>query len=227
MKTTKQISVLIPSRKRIDSLIRCVNNLVSTADDPNNFEVLIRLDHDDKDSIKRIEELPYDKVDIYIIIGNRFGGYADLHLYVNELCAISNGRFLFLYNDDATILTKKWDLIIVGESQVVGLNPLSNTEKKQKYDIFPIIHRKIYETLGFFSLSPHNDSWMFELIKTVELEKKIPELKIRHYRIEARDVTYDEKVSQLKISQGKHRKEVLGAGMIEAKRKIEEAKKHW
>jgi hypothetical protein len=196
------------------------------AHDPNNFEVLVRLDNDDMESINKLGQLPYDKMDISIVIGNRFEGYSDLHIYVNELCAISRGTFLFLYNDDASMCTKNWDSIIAKENDIVGLNPISDADGFKKYDIFPIIHRKIYDLLGFFSISPHNDSWIFELIKTVELERKLPNLKIRHYRSEARDKVYDEKVSQLSISGRKHI-EALGESMTEAKKKVREAKKQW
>jgi len=221
----KQISILLPSRKRMDTLKKCINNLIDKADDPRSLEILIRLDNDDIETIQRLGELPYDKIDIFIIIGNRFGGYADLHLYVNELCAISRGTFLFLYNDDATICTKGWDSI-VKKHKIVALNPIADVDGKKKYDLFPIVHRKIYETLGFFSRSPHNDSWMFELTKTAKLEKKLPELKIYHYRNKMKDETHRERTSQLPISGKKHQC-ALGEEMTKAKEKIEKAKTQW
>jgi hypothetical protein len=129
-----------------------------------------------------------------------------------------------LYNDDSKIETKDWDLTIIKEPKIVGLNPISDEGDRKKYDLFPIIHRKIYEALGFFSMSPHNDSWIFHLVKTAGLEKKLPELKICHFRNKMKDTTYNERTASLKISVQKHLETLKSEDMVKAMERIEKAK---
>jgi hypothetical protein len=208
MKQEKPISVLLPSRNRFEMLQECISNLIQTSADTNNFEILIRFDSDDVGSLSKIGDLPYDEVDISVIVGNRFEGYADLHIYVNELCSIARGTFLFLYNDDSTIKTQGWDALIKQERKVVALNPRALIDGKYKYNLFPIVHRKIYDTLGYFSLSPHNDSWMFEITKTMGIEKKFPMMIIDHFRSDLQDETTKERVESLQVSVKRHRKAI-------------------
>ncbi len=200
----KEISVLLPSRGRFTALKNCIDDLIDKSHSTDNFEILIRIDNDDTETIQRLHDLPYNKVSIFIIIGDRLGGYADLHVYINELCAISKGRFLFLYNDDSKISTQNWDTIISKEDEIVCLDPLIDIDGKNKYGLFPIMHRKIYETLGYFSPSPHNDSWVILFAKRANIIKEFPEIKICHFRNQMKDKTYEERTLSLKISQQRH-----------------------
>jgi hypothetical protein len=200
----KEISVLLPSRGRFDALKNCINDLIDKSCDSSNFEVLIRIDNDDTETMQRIDELPYDKVDISVITGDRLGGYADLHVYVNELCAISRGRFLFLYNDDSKITTQNWDMVISKENNIVCLDPIIDIDGKNKHGLFPIMHRKIYEVLGFFSTSPHNDSWVMDFAEEAGIRKELPELQICHFRTQMKDKTQEERTLSLPVSQKKH-----------------------
>lgn len=171
----KLISVLIPSRGRLGLLIKAINSLTNKCLDLSRIEILVRLDNDDVKSISNLGKLPFDKVDITLIIGNRLGGYSDLHIYVNEMCAISKGEFLFLFNDDSTIKTKNWDAVVSKYSgKVVVLKPDNGVTKG---NTFPIVSREIFEFFGYFSLNAHNDTWVQHISRKanieIDLKKKI------------------------------------------------------
>ena len=51
-------------------------------------------------------------------------------------------------------------------------------------DIFPLVHRKIYEILGHFSLNAHNDTWIHWVAELAEIEKKDFRIKAFHDRFD-------------------------------------------
>ena len=187
---TKLVSFLVPSRKRFSNLLNTCNSIIDTATDVSQVEIIIRFDSDDVDSISRITELPFDKVDIYIIIGERFRGYIDLNKYVNECCDISRGDMLFLFNDDTTMAQSGWDNILSEyRDNIVVLNPSTGNDDAKHINTFPIISRKIYETTGHFSLQAHNDTWVSEVGSRLGIEKVENRIVIFHDRPDNPDYT--------------------------------------
>lgn len=153
----KLASILITSRGRFDELLKAIESVINTAHNVDVVEIMLRLDDDDEDSLNRIKELPTDRIDINVMIGPRHK-YIELYKYVNEMCAESKGKFLVWFNDDCVIESKNWDNIIAEyRGKLVCLYP--NHKGTGSGNIFPIIHRKIYEILGHFALSQQVDSW--------------------------------------------------------------------
>jgi hypothetical protein len=178
----KLVSVLIPSRGRIDKLLEVIDNVVEKSADVNKIEILIRFDSDDFQSIEKIKDLPFNKVDIYVLIGERFRGYRDLHFFVNELSSLSRGEFIFLFNDDSYIVSEKWENNLEPFSnQVVILKP-ETKDDASNYNTFPIINRSVFEILHHFSLQTHNDTWMQEIGRNLNIERSLYGLEIFHDR---------------------------------------------
>ena len=178
---SKLISVILPSRKRFGLLLKSLESLYSKAKDPSRIEAIIRFDKDDISSISKISELPFGKIDLSVIVGNRMRGYIDLNKYINECCSVSTGDFLFLFNDDSTVITDNWDLEIEKYSgQTVVLNP-DTDDDAQQFNTFPIISRDIFDTVGHFSLQAHNDTWVSEVGKMLGIQKHLS-IKIFHDR---------------------------------------------
>ena len=169
----KLVSVIVPSRKRFDMLLVSLQSIHEMAADTSQLETIIRFDDDDGQSIKRIPELPFTKMNLRVIIGPRLRGYFDLNKFINECCGVSCGEFLFLFNDDSTIITKNWDKELEKhKGQVVVLNPDTHDDAQQ-YNTFPIISREIYDLVGHFSLQAHNDAWVSQVGKKLNIEKHI------------------------------------------------------
>jgi hypothetical protein len=196
----KLISVLIPSRGRIEKLKEVISSIADLSKDKSRVEILVRFDLDDEISLSKIRSLPYDKIDIMVVVGERFGGYKGLHHHVNDLCAISRAEFVLLFNDDAYIKTKEWDEIIAKYSgQLVVLNP--NTKDVAQYlNTFPIVPTKIINELGHFSLQTHNDTWIQEITRQLGIERAINDLVILHDRFDRtgnnKDQVWDERTEQ-------------------------------
>jgi len=187
----KLVSMICPSRGRIDLIKKTIDSVYNNAKDPSNIEFLIRLDNDDTVALSRISEITNYKLDTIVIVGERFRGYRDLHIYVNEMCALSRGEFIFLFNDDSEIVSKDWEQsLIAHRKQTIILNPFTTSSRtppfppswQQPLNTFPIISRDIYDAMGHFALQAHNDSWIVALNKRLKIEKPINDIKIYHDR---------------------------------------------
>ena len=160
------VSILLPSRKRFDALLKSVKSLYDKAGNPESIELLLRFDEDDLESITRIKEIDEITTNYQYIIGQRYGGYFSLDKFVNELCKISQGDFLLLWNDDALMMNYNWDGVIsLYEGETVCLQMDNNHFPY----IFPIISRDIYEALGYFSGFPC-DTWIHDVCNPLGIE---------------------------------------------------------
>lgn len=197
------VSFLLPSRIQpgkahtANALLKSLATIVTTSSDSNGYEVLIRFDADDTDSIDlipRIYEIFAPTIaEVKVIIGPR-RGYEGLHHYYNELAAISTGELLFLWNDDLEICPVRsgwsvpngghhyeaWDRILKEDWEGMGSHIfiLFATEvfpDPSTSDIsslaFPILTRHAYEAMGHFSHSPLNDAYLLN-VGCLELDGK-------------------------------------------------------
>ena len=163
-----QISILLPTRGRVEAVKKSVLSIINHSIEPENIEILYRIDDDDEDTLSHVEELKTLHTHTQILIAPRYEGYQSLHIFTNELCAISTGKWLWLWNDDAKVMTKGWDLIFDDLKAQQREPALIQIGEKKMYSPesqnlfvspFPIINRKVYEKLGHFSASYYNDTY--------------------------------------------------------------------
>ena len=103
------VSIILPTRKRFDVLLKSVKSLYDRATQQEHIELLLRFDEDDVESIRRVSELDNITKNYKYVIGDRLDGYYSLDVFVRELCEISTGEFLLLWNDDALMMSSGWD----------------------------------------------------------------------------------------------------------------------
>ncbi len=176
----KLVSILIPTRNRFDSLLKAVGSVIKNTKDLARIEIVMRFDDDDKASLDRIDELPTDKIDINIMIGERYK-YIELHRYVNEMCEETKGEFIAWFNDDCVIETKNWDDIVAKHTgKIMCFYP--DNKGTGSGNIFPMISRKIYEILGHFSLAQQVDTWQHVVCNRSGIQKKFNNLVFIHNR---------------------------------------------
>jgi len=165
------ISFLLPTRDRYPELRNSINSIRANCSRNINFEILIAIDSDDNYMISKISEIYSNHrtefCDIKFLIMKR-QYYQNLQNYYNTLCALANGKLLWLWNDDVKIISQYWDTIIDeeynGEDFIMFMCP----EMKDDKDItlwggFPIFTKQIYQLLGHISQSPHNDGYLQKL----------------------------------------------------------------
>lgn len=155
------VSLLIPSRRPDNRMLNdTIASFLSRADHPERVEILVRLDEDQQNR--------RDGIAAKVLVGPRFRGYRDLHVFYNELAAASTGDWLWMMNDDAHMETTGWDTAL---ARIVHRNQAGVTELWPKTRVrggeihywsndFPVVSRGFYRVLGHFSQSPLNDCYV-------------------------------------------------------------------
>lgn len=202
-----KISVLLPTRGRIKPLEKSVLSLLSTADNPTEIEILLALDRDDTEVIKfatgdlkKILESDY-KCGYSVIAFNPIG-YIRLNEYLNALSRVSQGDWLFFFNDDAVMSTDGWDTEIrrhTGNFRVLR----AETTNQHPYAIFPIIPREWTEVTGYISPHQINDAWISHIAYLLDIMVNIPVF-IHHERFDLTGLNHDETYKNRPMLEGNH-----------------------
>lgn len=172
------ISFLLPTRKRIKMLITSINSILNNCVDTNCFEILLAFDEDDTDTLEEYREEYKNNNWNYkhvIIVTERFY-YIGLHKYYNKLCEIAKGTHLWLWNDDAEILTKNWDIILEKNINILDKQyPYYFIDFPNNHSTFilPLITRNFYDIQGYYSNCPNNDSWLTHIMNQLNCGFKI------------------------------------------------------
>jgi hypothetical protein len=189
MKQKIYVSFLIPTRLRTKLLEKSLISIKKNSIEKNTYEIILCVDDDDIETIqwanKNIEQF-----NLKLIITSR-KGYNKLHEYYNIAAKQSSGEWLWLWNDDAEIISKNWDLVLKKYSnRCLILNPGYRENYTYKYREnesfnkffaqFPILSRKIYEKLGYFSAWNHADSYIDKLSKDLYIFRYEPKITIIH-----------------------------------------------
>jgi hypothetical protein len=192
------LSVILPSRQRFDALVSTINSFLSLSNDPSQVEFLVKLDSDDIETIAKVHQLPGKTK---TLISERLRGYHDLHLFVNDLCKLAVGDWVLLFNDDARMTTRNWDVALqevdpfvcnpefAGSDSVCLLNP--GSPESDKTDVFPMVRRTSIKTLGHFSLHPHNDTWVQYTYMPLNAVISYPNIRLKHFNNDVKDATRD------------------------------------
>ena len=188
------ISILLPTRGRPKPLEQCLRTLLDQAKDPSRIEVMLAFDNDDTENIAYFVDViqPYlDNLNVeYSAIQFQRLGYTRLNEYLNELARLSQGSWLFFWNDDAVMKTQDWDQAIKDNAQEFYLLR-AETNHEHPYAIFPILPKKWVEITGH--LSPHqiNDAWTSQVAWMLDIVKTIP-IMIHHERYDLTGENLDE-----------------------------------
>lgn len=193
-------SILLPTRGRPQLVREAVDSVYSKCVDKSAIEFLFKLDDDDAPGIEAVRDIA-KTVPSQIIIGPRGNGYYDLHHIVNYLSSLAKGDWLFIFNDDAKMLTDGWDQILLnanmstmprwGGNEDVCLFGPHVIEREISWE-FPILRRKVFEELGHFSLHMSNDSYIYWIMSGLNAACFMPSIKITHFVNEIEDQTKKE-----------------------------------
>lgn len=176
------VTVMVPTRNRVPLLEKSLQSLLNTADLELNKQIEITVRHDDDDEATSRFLMNNPQLWSTVVHGPRGRGYADLHLMYNEMCVLARGRFLFLWNDDAEMLTPGWDLEIARHDDgkpCYLTSKLVDGRGRDEY-LFPIVHRSWYDVTGHFSMSPHNDTYVVAAFKPYPQLFRPTEISVKH-----------------------------------------------
>tara|TARA_Y100000004_G_C8932714_1_gene420768 strand:- start:267 stop:1121 length:855 start_codon:yes stop_codon:yes gene_type:complete len=196
------ISILLPTRKRLPLLKRSVASLIDNAREPEKLQFLFGVDKDDLESFKFLKDSKYPNQ-----IALQFNpiGYENLHKYNNTLAQYSTGKWLQIWNDDAIMKTKNWDQKIIDfEDEFALLKFKDNTG--HPYSIFPCLPRDWFRCLDHISLHGQNDAWLSEIAYALDIMQEV-DIEVEHDRADITGNNNDEVFRARKYKEGKPQEE--------------------
>ena len=178
---SKLASIMVPTRGRGRELLESLESLYSRASNPSLIEALIKIDTDDVESylpfledIKKVTHGNYK-----MIISDRLDGYWALQHAWNDLAAVAEGEYLFLWNDDVLMDTKDWDVTLglyKGKICVIELATSAGPENSS----FPVIHSSIPKQTGYLSPSPFNDNYIHDISALLGIQVREHRISVTH-----------------------------------------------
>lgn len=187
------ISILVPTRKRPENVIRLIESAEKTANNPEKLEFVFYVDHDD---------LTFPILNTTIQVKIVKGPRVWLSIIQNILFANSTGDLLMYAADDIVFLSQDWDLAIKREFEnfedrilLVFGNDLGSHGKS--IAIHGFLHRRWIETVGAFA-APFRlsltDLWHTENARIIDRLVYLPDLMIKHihYRQGGKEATFDQ-----------------------------------
>jgi hypothetical protein len=198
--TTPKISILLPTRKRTEAVVRSIGSLLASADNTANIEILIAYDDDDTESREFFSTvwpafIAQSEATTRVFETERFG-YTQLNRYVNMLAENAQGEWLFFWNDDALMETDGWDTEVLKHAGYPGLLRMPCSTMNHPFALFPVIGRHWMEMFGQLSPVSHSDWWIYNVTAPLKLVKNIP-VTVYHDRADVtggnQDETYAER----------------------------------
>ncbi len=186
-----KISLLVPSRERLNLKLTLISSIITTVKDINNVELIFGIDEDDptKEIVEKIcKAIPFVKI-IYIKNNKKFIG---INKIWNILYPHAEGNILGYIGDDMVFKTQNWDEKILEEFNDINLEK-DQIKLVHCYDGFryndeicvnAFIHKKYTDILGYFCreefLINWSDQWMYQTFKAFNRVKHRPDIHIQH-----------------------------------------------
>lgn len=183
-------SMLCPTRSRAGQIGRFVRSVQRTCTRPESVEILFYVDDDDPqvgDYQRTIKDL-----------GGLYAGFKRIALIVgpamsvskswNVLAADCSGDLLMMANDDQLYVDYGWDHQLdrhAGESRD-GIFAMffEDGQYPPGSGDFPIVSRRWYETLGYFTPGIfefwYNEAWIFDIAQRLRRIRRIPGILVDH-----------------------------------------------
>jgi len=196
-------SILTPSRNRPHRLKTFVDSVLDNAKYIDNIELLIYVDNDDS-AIEQYKQMQGYR-NIFII----FDKPISISKSWNTMAEQCKGDIMIMGNDDLEYRTMHWDILLLTELQKypdqIYVAWMEDGINADKHCAFPIISRKWYQTLGYFTPGVfnfgYNDTWIYDIGKRVNRCHYIPHIKAEHMHFSANKSVYDDTYARNRTKQ--------------------------
>lgn len=141
-----RVSVLIPTRGRVERLRTLIDSFKRTVKN-DNAELVFKIDPDDQESAEFLLPTP----GVITLTSERGRGYLEMPRYFNEMSDIATGDVLMCGNDDMVFRTEDWPTLILKAANYFpdGLFDLGvQTLNYQNYP-FATVAKSVVDRLGF------------------------------------------------------------------------------
>ena len=172
----KLVSILIPTRNRVQLLKECLDSINNKTHDHSLVEILLKIDTDDLKTIEFINQYKLTSfIKIKDIITDRKNGYGSLDEHMNHLSSFSEAEFLLGFNDDVEMLTEGWEQLYIpykGKNFILAINVESikngiKNELWKDYNAFPTIPHDFRNYMGALQGHPMLDDWWEHVMRPI------------------------------------------------------------
>lgn len=191
------ITILLPTRKRVNTLKKSIESLIKTSKHPNRLQFLFAVDDDDVDTINFLKITSYPNQGVLTF---KPMGYENIHKYNNTLALYAHGKWLMFFNDDALMTTQHWDAKIMDRGSNFRVLRVRE-QTSHPYAIFPIFLRDWFILLDHISLHGQNDAWISEIAYSLDIMRNI-DIDIIHDRADITGNNNDETFKARKYNEG-------------------------
>ena len=184
-----KISLLCPSRERLNLNLTFICSIITTVSDINNIELLFGIDDDDPtlNIMKKIvKAIPFIKI---IPIHNN-GQFIGINKIWNILAENCKENIMGYVANDMIFRTPNWDVEILKEFENncpkdnIYMVHCNDGYHGPKLSVNAFVHKKYYEIMGYFTrpefLINWSDRWMFQTFNAFNRIKYKPDIFIEH-----------------------------------------------
>lgn len=186
-----KISLLCPTRDRPEKALRLALSILETATHPQRVEILFYLDSDDPSTEDYLSKFRTHQQQLSRFLRCPFiiGDPISISKSWNELASRSQGDILIMAADDQTYDTPGWDVRLDAEIQKFPDNIFcmwfNDGHWGEKLCTFPIVSRRWYTTLGYFTTGMfeclYDDLWIMDIGRILGRLHYIPDILTEHY----------------------------------------------
>lgn len=173
-----KISLLVPSRERLNLKLTLISSIVTSVDDINNVELIFGIDEDDptRDIVYKIAKaVPFVKI---VDIKNN-GKFIGINKIWNLLYPHATGDILGYIGDDMIFMTPGWDSEIIEEltnklpeDKIKLVHCFDGYRDRDEICVNAFLHKKYTEVVGYLCreefLINWSDRWLYQTMKAFD-----------------------------------------------------------
>lgn len=180
------ISIIFPTRTRINKVQELIDSVEETADDLNEIEFCIYYDNDDIETKNFLHEILSKRINLKYITSNENINLSQMwnYAYTN----LATGDIIMHCGDDIRFRTKSWDTTIkhkFDESlDKILLVHGDDGLRRESLATHSFVHRKWIEVSGFwlppYFVSDYNDTWLDDVATKLNRKIYLPDIYTEH-----------------------------------------------
>jgi hypothetical protein len=190
MKPTPKISLLVPSRERLNLKLTLISSIITSVHDINNVELIFGIDEDDptRDVVYKIAAaIPF----VTVVDIKNDGKFIGINRIWNLLYPHAKGDILGYIGDDMVFKTPNWDNEIINELTIKL--PDDKIKLVHCYDGYRLhdeicvnafLHKRYVEVVGYLCreefLINWSDQWLYQSFKAFNRVTHRPDIHIQH-----------------------------------------------
>lgn len=185
-------SILIPTRARTNKLRNAIKSIFDHASG-RDFEVLLRVDDDDKET-KQVLGYLTGQYKLRVITGPHIG-WSQIDPMLTELSDQSTGTWVWLFNDDGVVVSGKWDAELAkvpttGFIVQPELFQLGNSVYRMaEAQAFPIVPRNCWREFGLATIPHCADTALHSLLTSHGWKTHFMKVSLWHDRDSPAEIT--------------------------------------